>query len=209
MARASRWRAQAKASTSVQLPRGRFRALAGTDAQRRRQPHQDGYAAFWVLASGAVSIASDTLSISGTSLECEISASARALDRGQSIGSAVKATMRRAMASRGPRAGLPKLHFASSRLLATVTVSAATIGAPTAIAAMQSIKMNTVTTSSRTFCWGRLRSPCPPAGHQFSQAIAGSQEVPINTRQELTRSRAKGDQYHHEVQKDGQLGRTR
>jgi hypothetical protein len=50
---------------------------------------------------------------------------------------------------------------------------------------------------------GSTAVPCPPAGHQFSQAFAGSQEVPVNTRQELTRSRTKGDQYRHEAQKVG------
>jgi hypothetical protein len=94
--------------------------------------------------------------------------------RGQSIESASKATMRRAMLSSLLDGGLPRLQLASSRLLAMVTINAAKIGELTASATMQ-IMINIATTPLRPF-----------AGHRRRRswlAIADSQGAVLKTSQ--------------------------
>jgi len=55
--------------------------------------------------------------------------------------------MRRAVAQAGPGGGPPRLHAASSRLLATLTSTAAAIGALTMMVPMVSSKTNIMSTS--------------------------------------------------------------
>jgi len=95
--------------------------------------------------------------LSGMRWRMAFSACTWAFVRGQTMESASKATMRRAMLSSLFDGGLPTLQLASSRLLATETINAAKIGELTASAMMQ-IMINITTTPLRASC----RPPATP-----------------------------------------------